>query len=340
MKGFCALREKGEKKGGGIQILMPKMKEIKFNKNKNKNKELLEIEGSIFGTKLKIIIAYFDANKNEEGKKRNKILRKDIEKIIEKNENEGLIIAGDFNGHLRAIDGRDDDINGRMLMEWVDEQGMIMLNLDEKCEGKYTRIRGDQRTTVDYIMVNRKIYSIFEGMKIDEKKEIIENSDHVFISMKMRATNNQSGFKKPKWITKKYLSDKEKDIEELVDEIENKWEENYPKQTQKLMEEVERITYKKLEKTIRRREGTEKGHRVIENIWMTNEIRDEIKKRKELNRRKRNCVDERKEELEKQYLNKKYTVQKLIRDAKYKYEVKITNEIKNDKKGEKMGTYT
>ena len=64
----------------------------------NKNKEFLEIEGSLFGIGMKIIIVYFDANKNEEGKRRNKKPRKEIESKIEKNDKEGLIIAGDFNG--------------------------------------------------------------------------------------------------------------------------------------------------------------------------------------------------------------------------------------------------
>lgn len=246
----------------------------------NKNKEFLEIEGSLFGIGMKIIIVYFDANKNEEGKRRNKKLRKEIESKIEKNDKEGLIIAGDFNGHLKAIDGREDDVNGRMLIEWVEEQGLIMLNLDDKCEGTYTRIRGAQKTTVDYIMVNRKTYSMFESMKIGEEKELMENSDHVFISMEMKTKNTQSVFKKPKWVVKKYLTDKKEDIEALAEEIDRKWEEGYSNQTQKVMEDVEKMTHEKLERKIRRREGTEKGHRVVENVWMTEDIRKAIKKRK------------------------------------------------------------
>ncbi len=74
-----------------------------------------------------------------------KKMRKDLEKIIENNEKEGLIITGDFNDHLRMIDGRPDNENGKMLIEWVEKYGLIILNLDEKCEGKYTRIQKDKK---------------------------------------------------------------------------------------------------------------------------------------------------------------------------------------------------
>ena len=337
VRGFCALRDKGDKKGGGIQILMPKMQQLKFKKVENKNKELLEIEGNLFGVEMKIIIVYFDANRDDEGKKRNKKLKKDIENKIERNEKEGLIIAGDFNGHLRMIDGRNDDKNGKMITEWVEGYGMILLNLDEKCEGRYTRVRGEQRTTVDYILVNKKIYDMFENMRIDENKEVMENSDHVIMSMELKTESRKSGFQKPKWIVKEYLSDKEGDVEALADEIEKKWERGYPMYTQEVMEEIRVMAHKKLNKKKRRKEGTEKGQRVIENIWMTDEIRRAIIKRKKLNRDKRNdTTNEGKEALEKRWLNQKRIVQKLIRDAKSRYEIELTNEIKRDKRGNKM----
>ena len=197
---------------------MPKMSQINLKKIENKNTELLEIDGNIFGIEVKIIIVYFDANRDDTGKVRNKKLKKIIEKKIEQNEKEGLIIAGDFNGHIRIIDERE-DINGKMITEWVEGYEMILLNLDEKCEGKYTRIRGEQKTTVDYILVNKKIYDSFENMKIDEEKELIENSDHVVMSMKLKVENGNNGFKKTKWKIKEFLSEEEKDIEELAEKI-------------------------------------------------------------------------------------------------------------------------
>ena len=239
--GFGSFRsgKKGERKGGGLQILMPKSDKFNFTKIKNNNKEILEIEGTLYGIGLKLVIVYFDVRKDEEGKKVNKKIRKDMEKIIENNNKEGLILAGDFNGHLRMIDGRDNDDNGKMLMEWVEKYEVILLNLDERCEGKYTRIQKDQKTTVDYILVNKKIFDKIESIKIDENKETLEGSDHVAMSIKIKVKKENNGFKKSKWKVKEYYSDKDEDINKLVDYIENKWSQLKPRNYQAVIDDIQ-----------------------------------------------------------------------------------------------------
>ena len=212
MTGYGSFRsgKKVDRRGGGLQILMPKSEEFKFEKTKHKNTELLNIEGVMAGISVNIVLAYFDVRKTEEGRNRNKTLRKDIEQIIESNTKEGLIIAGDFNGHLRMIDGKEDDINGKMLLEWIGNYQLIMLNTEERCEGTFTRVNKDQKTTVDYILVNRKIYDLVEEIKIDENKEIIDGSDHVIMSVKLKTKIFNNGIKKAKWKIKEYYSQKMK----------------------------------------------------------------------------------------------------------------------------------
>ena len=302
---------------------------------KNTNKEILEAEGKIYGIGIKIVVVYFDSDRGEDGKEANKRIKRDIQRIIENNEQEGLIIAGDFNGHLRMIDGRKDDENGKMIIGWGEEYGLITLNLEEKCEGTYTRIVKEQKTTVDYILVNKKIYDIVEEIEIDENRDILEGSDHVAMRMSLRVKETR-GFQKPKWKKREYVSNKEEDIEELVQYIEEKWRENKPQDPQSMLDDIENGVKEKLTKTIRRREGIEKGQKVIESIWMTQEIRGEIKRRKTINRLKRNArSDKRKEVLEKRYKSQKGKVQRMIREAKSKYEKKLTDEIKRDKSGKK-----
>ena len=134
-------KDEEEKEGGGIQVLFPKSEKFELKKIKNSNSEILDIEGKMHGIDMKLVVTYFDVDKGKRGRDNNKKIRKDLEKIIESNEKEGLILTGDFNGHLRMIDGKPDDVNGKMLIEWVEKYGLIILNLDEKCEGKYTRIQ-------------------------------------------------------------------------------------------------------------------------------------------------------------------------------------------------------
>ena len=322
-------------------MLFKKDKDINLRNMKNTNKEILEAEGKIYGIGIKIVVVYFDSDRGEDGKEANKRIKRDIQRIIENNEQEGLIIAGDFNGHLRMIDGRKDDENGKMIIGWGEEYGLITLNLEEKCEGTYTRIAKEQKTTIDYILVNSKIYDIVEEIEIDEDRNILEGSDHVAMRTAIRVKETQ-GFRKPKWRKKEYISNKDEDIEELVQYIEGKWSENRPQNPQEMLDDLESGVKEKLTKTIKRREGIEKGQKVIESIWMTQEIRTEIKRRKTINRLRRNArSDERKEILEKRYKRQKCKVQKMVKEAKSKYEKKLTVGVccMRGKKGHVLGFF-
>ena len=65
---------------------------------------------------------------------------------------------------------------------------------------------------------------------------------------------------------------------------------------------------------------------------MNEEIRESIKKRRNINRKKRKCKNPiEKKELENKCQLQKEEVQKMIREAKEKYEMKLTNEVMEDK---------
>ena len=307
---------------------MPKMTEIKLEKKENNNKDLLEIEGRIFGMKIKIVIVYFDANKNKRGKDRNITLKENIETIIENNKMEGLMVMGDFNGHIKEIDGRNEDENGKMIINWIEKYKLKLLNLDEKCEGKYTRVRGEQKTTIDYILVNENIYERFEGMHIDEEKEIIEGSDHTLISVKLKIEKNKN-IEKAEWKEITYYVNTEREIESCIKELENKWKEGDRNNLQKRIDEIAEQTDSKLKRKKKIKIGGEKRKTPVENKWVTDEIKNEIKKRKEINRKKRHGKTKQEiDRLTRAYNSQKFKVQKLVKEAKNRYEIKITTEIK------------
>ena len=278
---FNVIREKktDEKRGGGIQVMIPKMTRIDLKKIENINKELLELEGTVFGIGLKIIIVYFDANRNQKGKDRNSALRKIIEEKIENNKKEGIIVAGDFNGHMKEIDGRDTDKNGKMITDWMEEYSLITLNLEERCEGTYTRIQGETKTTIDYVMVNRKIYENFEKMHIDEEKEIIEGSDHNLITVNLRF-KDKNIFKKTKWLTNEYYTTKELEVNRFVEKLGKRWKDKEEKDLDGALKAMMEEADKELKRTSKRRVGGEEGNKKVERIWMTDRIRNEIKEKK------------------------------------------------------------
>ena len=85
-----------------------------------------------------------------------------------------------------------------------------------------------------------------------------------------------------------------------------------------------------LKKLYKRRIGIDNDEIIVEKPWFTEEIRSEMKKTKELNRKKRNCktIKEKEtytKEWEEQRIKYKLMIKKAIED----YEIKITNDIKN-----------
>ena len=94
----------------------------------------------MFGLDVRIILVYFDSAKEREGKDfdKNRDIQAQVERMVKDNKRRGLIVIGDFNAHLGLFKDRKEDINREMVMRWLDEYDLILMNADEKCEGVYT----------------------------------------------------------------------------------------------------------------------------------------------------------------------------------------------------------
>ena len=95
---------------------MRKEEQVNLEKKESKSSDILEIEGKCYGKEMKIILVYFDANKNAAGKERNRAIKKEIEEKIENTKDKGLMIIGDFNGHPELLENRKTDENGRTIL--------------------------------------------------------------------------------------------------------------------------------------------------------------------------------------------------------------------------------
>ena len=66
------------------------------------------------------------------------------------------------------------DNNGKQLLDLLDRQNLVLLNADERCEGKITRFRettkGVEKSILDYMVVCKDMYKYFESLYIDEKR--------------------------------------------------------------------------------------------------------------------------------------------------------------------------
>ena len=87
---------------------------------------------------------------------------------------EKVLITGDFNGKIGdVIEGNKDVVtkkSGKLLKELVSTQDLKILNSSPKCEGKWTRIEGETKSILDYIIVNANDEEALQSMKVDEEK--------------------------------------------------------------------------------------------------------------------------------------------------------------------------
>ena len=67
-------------------------------------------------------------------------------------------VLGDFNGHLGYLGEQEENENGKQINKFIEETGLLLMNIDTKCTGVYTWERGQQRSVIDLVMVNWKGY--------------------------------------------------------------------------------------------------------------------------------------------------------------------------------------
>ena len=322
-------RENKDKKGGGLMILY-KENQTEIEKIETKQKDILYAKCKIATLEIKIVLVYFSTGNSEDDKRRDEKIRKECEDIIQNcSDGEKLIVLGDFNGHIGFIGYQKIDRNGKMILEWMNDFNLILLNGDEKCEGQHTWTRNDQKSTIDYVLMNNNAYHIYESMKIDEEREEMDISDHNLTTVLLKSTEKHD-FAKDSWEEIVYYSKKKEDLYIFTKEMEKELlstEINKIEDMNKLMNKVKE---EKLIRTYKRKKGEE--NQIKEQPWVNEEIRKGIKQRKEFNRRKRNENNTtKKTELEEKYKQKKYEVQRMIKEQITIHEKKETKEIKENK---------
>ena len=106
-----------------------------------------------------------------------------IRKIQDNQENEGLIIFGDMNGHTGCLGDQKMDNNGKFIMDLITDHNVILLNEDSDCDGRYTWQQNKKRSVIDFVLVNKIMYTRYTSMHIDEKQEIVNLSDQNLITV-------------------------------------------------------------------------------------------------------------------------------------------------------------
>ena len=263
---------------------------------------------------------------------RNKIIRDQIESKINQIQNEDyrLMILGDFNGHVGYIGNQKLDKNGEIVLNMMEKFNLVLLNDDPKCKGETTWQQGSKKSTIDFVMVNSRLYNKFDNMEIDENCEQIAISDHNLIKVTFNTTRKDIDCSEEEveiTMLKVNETTKRKYIEKVNEEITN-------------IDNAHEVTLKGFNHAIKRAADQtmkvkfkkKKVKRCVEPIWFNDKIKKEISKRREINKRRRKETNpEVRTTLWVQYTKQKQIVSNMVKEAVSIYENNITRKIRNNK---------
>ena len=91
--------------------------------------------------------------------------------------------------------------NGRRIMKLMDKGKIKMWNREDKCIGKWTRMRGEERSIVDYILGDQDTTENLRKMYIDDEGKWACRSDHVWLTAEVKWTkeNTRTNKKEGRW---------------------------------------------------------------------------------------------------------------------------------------------
>ena len=263
-------------------------------KRKSKSMDIIEVEISQGKHVWNVVGTYWDVKDKE----RNEKIAEELKRIVERREK--VVVVGDFNAHLEEIDGRK-NWNGEKFRELLEEGRLINVNTTERCRGQYTWVRGDTRTTIDYVLADDKAWEKIKKMEVDEEKDVDVKTGHSFIKVWVRWNDKYMRNKKELGVTKRFYSKKEDDLVEFARRCEE--ELRNLEEVDLKIEQVEETMIKVAESCLKREVTVVKRNRVKSN---SREVDRLIKERRELNKMRRKEADMgTREDLWKKYLKKK-----------------------------------
>ena len=157
-------------------------------------------------------------------------------------------------------------------------------------------------------------------------------SDHNCITVDFGIQMIKGNFRKGKWEEVKYCAVDDKSLREFVKGMEESLNQKSINNIIEMDNLKEQIAKDKLERVYKRKMLKDGEIPIQEQPWVTDRIRNGIKERRKLNRKKRDArnEDERKR-LEEEYLMKKREVQILVKEEITNYEQKETREIRKNR---------
>ena len=160
VKYVTSMRDVKGKKGGGLMILY-KNGNILMKKIETIHTDILIIQCKIYGLELRMILIYMTVSNYDTNKHLMKYIQDHIQNI------KNNIILSDFNGHIGFLLPQPMNKNGKLMLDLIDNNNLILLNGHADCKGEITWQQRERKSTIDYLMVDEEMHKRFKNMIID-----------------------------------------------------------------------------------------------------------------------------------------------------------------------------
>ena len=323
---ISSMRQQQDRKGGGLMVIYEEREDFYFEKQHNNNADLLMIRGRVSGEVYNMIIVYLKTGNDGATLSFNRVLIENMQTIIDRADGEKILILGDFNCHLGYLGYQEENQNGRLVQRFVEDNGLVLLNADDRCTGEYTWERGMQRSAIDLAITNQEGYSGFENMWIDEERDVLDISDHNLVAVNFRRIKRNQP--QNQWKKQVFYSLEAERLRNYREDLAVRLSNENPTLTN--MERHMREAADANLKRVYRRKTDNRGN--TEPPWVNEDIRAGRRERRRLNKIHRQWRGaEGKEEAWQNYQTQRMKVKKLISTEMMKYENKIAEEIRENK---------
>ena len=252
LDGYQSYRLNRKESGGGVMFLVKDrlkniLTEVAEYEEVGETKWIVIDNGRIPGIRIGILYA---PQENKTKKQELQIMYKQLkEQVLEaKRKKQRIILAGDFNAKVGKIiaNNRDDETkSGKMLKEFIEKHELKIMNASSLCEGIWTRVVGENKSVIDYVIVAQEEEKLVKAMCIDEErsftpyhlvggKKVSTDHNSILIEInwnimytpgqnKLCMVNNRSNLKFREKTTNSKLVDIVTDDNSGMQEIYSKW---------------------------------------------------------------------------------------------------------------------
>ena len=174
IEGYEVKRKDRKRKGGGVMLIYRKaLENMVMEEEDLGDDEILWITIRNKNITIKVGVVYMPQENKTTVAELQRLYKK-IGKEVEKAtmENARVVLMGDFNAKIGDGELEMASKGGKVLKEMAEKQDMLIVNTDERCEGKWTRMMGDERSVLDYMMVKNDDKDYIQKIYIDEEKNM------------------------------------------------------------------------------------------------------------------------------------------------------------------------